>query len=451
MRAVEYIGKAEGIRSREKGAEARIEQLSQSIDRLSRRKRVLQEEIRQLSQEEDGLEDNLSELEAELADIQQDIAEKQGQKELAQQELHDAVEERQATLFEIQEAARVHSRDLSGASNLFGSFAQIGSNLSMAFQGALGSLSQAASILGGSIDSQEGRSGGGRGSHSGFTPGISGGTADEGNPYASRQISGARTLLGHFSSALVKILPTFSSSQLSSQDIPVQSARPSSGKSESSFVSAQTSGFTQTPNNFTTSLPLQKYMTTEEGRVCTDDNGKIHIKFLSSYEERLDKTPSPERDSGHWTETGKRGECMFIPDDVPKTQRVRDALSRYGLEGIEYRNAVPDFSKCSEATVQIDNMRGNDVPRTRNYEQCDAACAKQWNDARRDGRTDWTARDVQNWRDNGTDIKYTWHERNDMTTCDMVPTEINRYFSHLGGCAECDRRDAIDKESAFDD
>lgn len=180
-----------------------------------------------------------------------------------------------------------------------------------------------------------------------------------------------------------------------------------------------------------------------------DVNEKEH--FLSSYEERIDRTPSPERDSGHWEDSEKRGECMFIPDDVPKTQSVRDALDRYGLEGIEYRNGVPDFSKCSEATVQIDDMRGNDVPRTRNYEQCDTACAEQWNKAERDGRTDWTARDVQRWRDNGTDIKYTWHERNDMTTCDMVPTEINRYFSHLGGCAECDRRDAIDKESAFDD
>lgn len=32
---------------------------------------------------------------------------------------------------------------------------------------------------------------------------------------------------------------------------------------------------------------------------------------------------------------------------------------------------------------------------------------------------------------------YTWHERNDMVICDLVPTKINRFFGHLGGVSEC--------------
>ena len=29
-----------------------------------------------------------------------------------------------------------------------------------------------------------------------------------------------------------------------------------------------------------------------------------------------------------------------------------------------------------------------------------------------------------------------------MKTCDLVPTEVNDYFGHLGGVAECKKRDA---------
>lgn len=196
-----------------------------------------------------------------------------------------------------------------------------------------------------------------------------------------------------------------------------------------------------------------------DGKDVSEKETPEEEKFLSSYEERLNKTPSPERENGHWEDSEKRGECMFIPNDVPETKEVRDALARYGLKGIEYHNGVPDFSKCSETTVPIPNMKGNvdengnRIPRSVNAKDCDIMCAEKWKDAGRDGRTDWTARDVKNWRLQGPDIKYTWHERNDMTNCDMVPKVINNYFRHLGGCAECDRRDKVDiaKEGKLDD
>ena len=28
-----------------------------------------------------------------------------------------------------------------------------------------------------------------------------------------------------------------------------------------------------------------------------------------------------------------------------------------------------------------------------------------------------------------------------MKTCDLIPTEVNDYFGHLGGVAECKKRD----------
>ena len=86
--------------------------------------------------------------------------------------------------------------------------------------------------------------------------------------------------------------------------------------------------------------------------------------------------------------------------------------------------------------------------RAENFRQCDEKCAEQWNKEGRDGRTDWTARDVKEWRQaNG----YSWHERNDMKTCDLVPTQVNAYFGHLGGVSECKKRDAGNGGSDFDE
>lgn len=97
----------------------------------------------------------------------------------------------------------------------------------------------------------------------------------------------------------------------------------------------------------------------------------------------------------------------------------------------------------------IDNMSENRYGKGGNFEQCDQKCADQWNKEGRDGKNDWTARDVANWRkENG----YTWHERNDMKTCDLIPTKINDYFGHLGGVGECKRRDDENsKDGGFDE
>ncbi|NQM54642.1 hypothetical protein HO404_02195 [Streptococcus suis] len=44
-----------------------------------------------------------------------------------------------------------------------------------------------------------------------------------------------------------------------------------------------------------------------------------------------------------------------------------------------------------------------------------------------------TKADIRNYRkDNGL----TWHELNDMTTMQLVPTDVNAKFGHLGGVSE---------------
>ena len=172
------------------------------------------------------------------------------------------------------------------------------------------------------------------------------------------------------------------------------------------------------------------------------DNGEkedVENPYYSTYEERMKQTPREDSDRGEWTE--ERGESDFIPND----EEVKDILGKHDKEGVTYRDAIPDFSEVAESMVEIDDMTEN---RADNFRQCDEKCAEQWNKEKRDGRTDWSPRDVKEWRqENG----YSWHERNDMKTCDLVPTKVNDYFGHLGGVSECRKRDAENGGSDFDD
>ena len=156
-------------------------------------------------------------------------------------------------------------------------------------------------------------------------------------------------------------------------------------------------------------------------------------RYCSTSKERIDRTPRADSPRGEWT--GDRGDSVFIPTDPDMV----DTLKEYGMEGVRYEDGVVDFSPCAEATVEIDSMSEQRYGRGGNFEQADTKCAEQWNDAAKGGKTDWTPRDVANWR---AENNYSWHERNDMKTCDLVLTKINDYFDHLGGVSECRKRDA---------
>ena len=48
--------------------------------------------------------------------------------------------------------------------------------------------------------------------------------------------------------------------------------------------------------------------------------------------------------------------------------------------------------------------------------------------------------------------RLTWHEKCDAKTMVLVRSEINLYFQHSGGCAECKRRDSAGAEDGgFDE
>lgn len=165
----------------------------------------------------------------------------------------------------------------------------------------------------------------------------------------------------------------------------------------------------------------------------------LELEVFSTYEERLCQTPR-DGERGFWD--GIRGEANYIPYE----SKMRELLAEYGTDRVSYQDAVPDFSKFSEATVKIDHMSPMRQGRGGNFEQADQKCAVLWNQMGRDGRTDWAARDVADFRRNNG---LSWHECNDRKTCQMIPTEINDYFGHLGGVAECKKADR--QEDLFDE
>lgn len=170
--------------------------------------------------------------------------------------------------------------------------------------------------------------------------------------------------------------------------------------------------------------------------------------YPSSYKERLDRTPSIENPNGKWS--GDRGESMFIPT----ADRVREILRNKGLEGINYKDGTPDFNPISEAKVTIQGMSQHRLSQmgengeciVGNYEKADTECAKAWNLEQRDGKDDWTHQDVKKWREAN---EYTWHEHNDMKTCSLVPTEVHKVCSHLGGVSEI--KNILNQIGGFDD
>ena len=175
---------------------------------------------------------------------------------------------------------------------------------------------------------------------------------------------------------------------------------------------------------------------------------------FKSYEERLKRTPLKNSERGFFEFL--RGESKFIPSDSTEAgKKVIEALKEYGLKGIDYKNAEPDFSKCSEATVKIDNMTehredyrdSNNNLQPGNFSQADVKCADLWNKQKKDGKADWTDRDVYDYRKTN---QLEWHERCDMKIMDLVKHDIHDYFRHSGGVAECKAKNN-DSMGGFDE
>lgn len=125
---------------------------------------------------------------------------------------------------------------------------------------------------------------------------------------------------------------------------------------------------------------------------------------------------------------GEQGNSLALPDVAMITgPAAKEWLDAHGLRGIEYKNGSPDFSGIAAESVTIPNMTAD---RLSNFKQAYQATAEKWNREAKDGRTDWKPSEVKQWaKDNGLTI----HEKEDLKTCEFVPTAVHAHFKHLGG------------------
>lgn len=150
---------------------------------------------------------------------------------------------------------------------------------------------------------------------------------------------------------------------------------------------------------------------------------KFHAPY-STYAARLQHTPiDPE--IGHWT--GERGESTFVLKKpiVLKNGKV--------ITEISYKNAIPDFEPHQIAKVTIRNMSDKRYSKGGNFDQANKKLAKMWTKSKFNGQENWTAQDVSKYIQENN---LTWHEMNNMRSMQLVPTEVNATFTHLGGVSE---------------
>ncbi|WP_396653299.1 HNH endonuclease [Metabacillus idriensis] len=164
-------------------------------------------------------------------------------------------------------------------------------------------------------------------------------------------------------------------------------------------------------------------------------------EFASSYESRLSQTPAPINLKVGFE--GQRGEskCTLKP---PPDQILKQILEKAGINGIQYKQAIPDFSPVAKAQVEIEYMLGGKggfgaKARRANFIQSDQKLADQLNHspelAKEFGMESGkiSARDIKIYREKN---QLTWHELNDVKTMQLVPSKINSEFGHLGGVGE---------------
>ena len=157
----------------------------------------------------------------------------------------------------------------------------------------------------------------------------------------------------------------------------------------------------------------------------------------SSQQARINQTPKNGK-GGKWS--GKRGESDFILDEPIVIKKGNKTIT---IKKVTYKNGVPDFSPFQEAQVKIPGMTNS---RANNFRQADEVLADYWTKIKHNGKS-WTSRDIESYRKSNN---LTWHEMNNMESLQLVPTEVNSSFGHLGGVGEYNAMIGQEGVSDFD-
>ena len=90
-----------------------------------------------------------------------------------------------------------------------------------------------------------------------------------------------------------------------------------------------------------------------------EEAGEKNATYPSTYDEKINQTPV---NNGLWT--GDLGESKFISE----LDEVNDVLKKYDIDGIEYKDGIPDFSPVSEGEVIHPDMSPDmSIDRNKNF------------------------------------------------------------------------------------
>ena len=343
VRSRDFVGIAEGIRSHELSAKGQIENLKGRMSELSGRRSSLSSTISYLEAaiaaayedtDEDGdpdygliasLEAEKSSAENELSGVENDLDSTGNELDNKRNELETVEEEKAQTLFEIQERARRTSNNISLAGGMYGAYAGVGGALQNSLQTSLSSLTQAAGILGGSVD---GASGGNHGGSSGSGYATSGEVRS--NLGDNRSVSGPLSAFtGGYSG---EVLPLSASQFSTNQDhlaTPATMPNFHSGKGSINPKTLQNFASNQGSNNF-----LVNSFTAPEFESATARSGEFSSLQVASGAQLafLSTNQYSESTKGSSLDTDDMALQLFRKKTSVTTESLETASPRSDLE-----------------------------------------------------------------------------------------------------------------------
>lgn len=347
VRSRDFVGIAEGIRNHELSTKSQIENLKGHMSELSGRRSSLNSIISYLEAaiaaayedtDEDGdpdygliasLEAEKSSAENELLGVEQDLDSTGSELESKQSELEAVEEEKAQTLFEIQERARKTSQNISLAGGMYGAYAGVGGTLQNSLQTSLSSLTQAAGILGDSVDGASGERLSGSSSGVGNTASGEIGT-NGGN--GNTETGALAAFTGGYSG---EALPLSASQFSTSQD---QLSTPATMPN---YHSGQGSINTKAPQNFSTEQGSNNYavnsFSTQESEQPSVQLGEyISSQTTSDSQRAFSSTNQIQKSSGSEIDDNLDNDDMifslFGKKDPASTEPSKTPSSRSDLE-----------------------------------------------------------------------------------------------------------------------
>jgi hypothetical protein len=162
------------------------------------------------------------------------------------------------------------------------------------------------------------------------------------------------------------------------------------------------------------------------GEICDDKYWNTVDKYGSTPKERLDQTPI---NNGEWS--GERGESKWT-SNIPE---VQEQYVKCGIDGIEYKDGLPDFSPVSQFDYQlpekpVDLVTAKDADQ---FEACNNALKKYVEDNPEEAIAKFNDKQLKQINAGLKPSGFTWHHSVQRGKMQLVPTRIHQNSGHYGG------------------